>query len=119
MSFLKFSLFTYINLLLGLILVITPFVFLESGNNLILGVSVLGLLQLLVGLFTKNSGLPLPKLIDSRYFTLTVFLCAVCLNFAPYILDFTDVTALLWTVLACSGISLFSILFTNFDFLKQ
>jgi hypothetical protein len=118
MSLIKFTYFLYLNIFLGLVLVVAPFVTQNPFNTATVGVSIFGLIQILVGLFTKGNGLSLPQIIDARYFTLAVFLTSIFLNFAPYILNFTRATNLLWLVLGCSGISLFSLLFTNFNFLE-
>ncbi len=118
MSAIPYKYFVYINLVLGLFLVIGSIVIDQSLSNAALGVSILGIVQILVSLFSKESQLPLPKTINPRLYTLIVFFLAIILNFLPYILKFTTDKNMLWLVLSASGISLISILFTNFKFLE-
>ena len=119
MSVLPYKYFVYLNLILGLVLIPGSILLNKGSVDVTVGISIFGLIQVIISLLSKETDIMLPKLVNTRLYTLVIFFLAIILNFLPYILKFTGEKNLLWLVLSCSGISLISILFTNFKFLDS
>lgn len=115
MSLLPYRFFVYLNSILGLSLVIVPWIISPSTSTANLVLSIIGLLILGSVTFSHNSGLPVKSMWPERAALFLVFLMGVVLNFTPYFLNFTDNSNLLITIFVVSGLGLFSLIFSDFN----
>jgi len=113
MSFLSYKLFTYLNIFIGALLVILPWVISKSVAGNVVTV-VLGLILIAALIFSKNNGVTKLEYLDNRLTLLIVFVSTVILNFAPYIFNFTNESNLVWLVFGSSAVTLLSLIFTKF-----
>lgn len=113
MSFLPYKIFIYLNLLVGVLLVISPWVLSKSSGNI--AVAILGLIVILAVLFSEANGLTQFKYLNKRVSLLILFVSSILLNFTPYIFSFTKETNLVWIVFGGSTALLLSLIFTKFE----
>jgi hypothetical protein len=121
MNLLSPRLYSYLNLLLGVALILSGllsyFKILPGGNsNGPLTLGVFGLLFVLNNALARadKAGFQKIERLPLRINILVNFLLAIVATFSHYLLGFSGETTIVWILLGCSFLTLFSILFTQF-----
>ena len=116
MKLIPYYLFVYINFAIGLASSVLPWIIEPAAPiSIKIAFTLLGLIQIVFCLLSKDKKFSYLEVISSKYVTLAIFCVSVVINFIPYLTSSSSFINLVKLAIGASILSLLLIIFSNVE----